>query len=219
MIKLVIFDLDGVLVDTEQIHYTNLISSIEELTNLTFEEITSVVRTDGTSTKTKLNDLQKRFSISSEVIDLIDVIKQEKTTKTLKELSYSETLNAMLHDLKSKYKLSLISNSRRENIQIIINNLGISQYFDYVVFPNDILKPKPSGDMHSYVLNKLNLSPRQSVVFEDSPVGIESALNANCNVVEVSSVESVTLENVNHAIEKIIEGCNMSYDKISRYKI
>jgi len=107
-----------------------------------------------------------------------------------------------------KYKLCLVSNSRIENVNLILEQLKIKSYFDLIVTPVKNLNPKPSPDMYDYVVNIVGVEPIDSIIFEDSPAGIEAAVNAKCNVVEIGSIDSVTLENIEYVIEKITNDLN-----------
>jgi HAD superfamily hydrolase (TIGR01509 family) len=202
------FDLDGVIVDTENIHYECLNKSITEVTGIPIEDLNDIVKNDGTSTKTKLKKVGEKFSLSEEILMMIDTKKQKLTTVRLNELVMNTDLIDMFSTLSAKYKLSLVSNSRAFNVNLITTKLEIQNFFDCIVTPNDILKPKPSSDMYNYVLGFLGVGSINTIILEDSPAGIEAAKNTNSNVVEVTSVNSLTLENVQNVIETITYNLN-----------
>ena len=89
-IKLIAFDLDGVLADTEEFHYHSLIHAIRQHTQLSEQQIIEVVKKDGTSTKSKLDIIKTIYGASNEVIAKIDIAKQDQVLQEFKNMKPSD---------------------------------------------------------------------------------------------------------------------------------
>lgn len=200
MIKLILFDLDGVLADTEDIHFHSLITAIKNSTTLTESEIVNVIKKDGTTTLKKLQNLKNTYPNIFIDVKEIDVLKQKFTLEGLQNIEKDEVLNNTLQHLKSFYKLGLVSNSRKTNVDFIVNSLGIYSMFDLIVTPENGLLPKPSSSMYDYAIQTLDCEPSQVLILEDSDAGIEAALKTGSHVLVINTVKDTNLYNINRAI-------------------
>ncbi len=202
MIKLIIFDLDGILVDTEHIHYTALCTSITSITGLSLPEIQTVIYTDGSTTKSKLRKLQSVYGFSDSISNQINDLKQTTARAVLSRLSGNAVQHNMLATLSKEYILAVGSNSRKENVNVIIDCLGIRQYFTHIVDIDDVLVEKPDPAIFNGIIAATGIERHQTLILEDSPRGIEAARATGSHVL-VSTVEKTTLGNIEHAINKI----------------
>lgn len=200
MIKLILFDLDGVLADTEDIHFHALIDAIKNNTGLSEYDIFKVVKKDGTNTLSKLQNLKKTYSDILINIEEIDAMKQELTIKGFRNIKRNEILCDTLQHLKNFYKLGIVSNSRKINVEFIVNSLEISSAFDLIVTPENGLLPKPSSSMYDYAIQYMGCDPSEVLILEDSDAGIEAALKSGSNVLIINTVEDTNLCYINRAI-------------------
>lgn len=204
MIKLIIFDLDGVLADTEDIHHLCLLKSVSTVTGLPVDKFSYLFSLDGQTTKYKLSQLKIAFNLSDAQIDQIDIDKQMHTARMFKEtLIPIPSQITMLQDLKVDYMLALASNSRKENVLHILNALGIIDFFSVILSSNDIKNPKPDPEIFLTVMNLLGIIPNETLILEDSPAGKYAAITAGANLLPVDKMSDVTLENIRDAIRKI----------------
>jgi beta-phosphoglucomutase-like phosphatase (HAD superfamily) len=115
MIKLIIFDLDGVLVNSKELHYEALnkaLWSIDPDYQLTYEE--HIGKYDGLSTRKKLEKITQEKGLLEYYHDKVWETKQIETLKLVQNFKPDERIKSILKDLASKYKLACCTNSIRE---------------------------------------------------------------------------------------------------------
>jgi beta-phosphoglucomutase len=192
-IKLIAFDLDGVLADTEEFHYHALIHAIRQHTHLDEQQIIEVVKKDGTSTKSKLDIIKTIYGVSNEVIAKIDIAKQVQVLQEFKNMKPSDIQQHLFQWLREKkYKIALVSNSRLTNVMIIVDKLNLAGVFDLIVTPVT-LTPKPDSAMYTYSITELKVFPQETLILEDSPAGIESGVRSGAFVLPINKIDDVNL--------------------------
>lgn len=192
-IKLIAFDLDGVLADTEEFHYHSLIHAIRQHTQLDEQQIIEVVKKDGTSTKSKLDIIKTIYDVSNEVIAKIDIAKQARVLQEFKNMKPSDIQQQLFQWLREKkYTLALVSNSRLTNVMIIVDKLNFAGLFDLIVTP-EAFAPKPDSAMYTYSITTLKVFPQETLILEDSPAGIESGVRSGAFVLPINKIDDVNL--------------------------
>ena len=202
MIDLIIFDLDGVLVDTEHIHYGALCRSINEITDLSYDEIRKSIRTDGSTTKSKLKILKSIYDFTDDICNQINTLKQESALKEFVHLTPNINQIKMLSTLSKKYKLAIGSNSRKANVDAIINAINIRNFFSSIISIDDINIEKPDPAIFNHIMNSLKTDKTRTLILEDSPRGIEAAQRTGAHVL-TTSIDLITLEYIENAIREI----------------
>lgn len=217
MIKLIIFDLDGVLFDGKNIHYETLNSAlrlIDEKYVISYNEHIGFF--DGLKTKQKLDVLTQKKNLPIESHDFIWVTKQRLTIDSIKNLKKSENLiNLMIELNNNGYKIACCSNSIRKTVLTVLSKLGIIEYFDYIVSNEDVSQSKPHPEIYWKCISYFGLLPEEVLIIEDSPHGILSASRANANILRVSSTSEVSYQNVIKKINEINNKKNMNKPKWS----
>jgi len=208
LIKAILFDLDGVLVDTKELHYELLNLAILEVTNdrkfvITPEEHLSTY--DGLKTTEKLNLLTKLKKLPEVFHKSIWEKKQGLTIDVLEGLKENNRLKDMLVHLKDKnYRLAVCSNSIRKTVNTVLSKLGIIQYFDIIISNEDVISGKPHPEMYWSALTEFQISPEEALIIEDSPPGLLAAHRSNSHVLRIKNSRDLTMEK----IEKAIKKCN-----------
>ena len=122
-IKLIIFDLDGVLVEAKNIHYDSLNQALGKKYEITWEEHLSLY--DGLKTNQKLEMLSEKKGLDPKNHNSIWLEKQRITLKKLSTLKSDEKLRSIMSKLVSDgYKISVCSNSIRKTILTVLSKLG-----------------------------------------------------------------------------------------------
>ena len=80
------------------------------------------------------------------------------------------------------YRLALVTSSSKESAAITLSRVGLADYFAVEVFAGDVLRGKPDPQPYQLALDRLAITPREGVVFEDSHAGIEAAAAASLRV-------------------------------------
>ena len=207
MIKLVIFDLDGVLVEARDIHYYALnraLSTIDDRYIINRDEHLSTY--DGLPTKKKLEILTKEKGLSKDSYKEIWERKQECTAEIIKEHITPEDhkiIAKTLAFLKEKgYAIYCASNSIRSSVKLMLLCAGYMEYVDEYFSNEDVKSPKPHSEIYLRCMVKAGVNPKESLIVEDSHVGRKAASESGAHVMGVKGLEDVTQENINNSIAK-----------------
>ena len=190
-LKAFIFDLDGVITDTSELHF-------QSWKRLSEEENIPFTRKDneelrGVSRRKSLEILLKGKIVSEEKKQEMMNKKNNYYKRLIKNISEENLLpgvKKLLEELKErKYKIAIASASK--NAITIIKNLGIEDFIDVISDGYSVEKTKPAPDLFQYTAKKLLVNPGECVVIEDAKAGIEAALAANMLTVGIGPFERV----------------------------
>ena len=197
MIKAVIFDLDGVIVDTAHYHYVAWQKLAKEL-GITFtekenEKLKGVSRMRSLEIILELGGIslsdEKKEELATKknswFVDYIEAIKPEEIFKGVKQ---------MLNSLRENgYKVALASSSK--NAETVLRLLEIKGFFDAVVDGTMIIKSKPDPEIFLLAASKVGVYPNECIVFEDAEAGVEAAIAAGMKCVGVGSADQLSKAN------------------------
>jgi HAD superfamily hydrolase (TIGR01509 family) len=194
MSKLIIFDLDGVLVDTKEIHYEALNHSLKKIDKrfvINFEEHLKIY--DALPTKQKLELLTKYKNLPTSHYQQIYHDKQIRTLEILKKrVKKDKQLIDFFKKLKKqKYNIAVASNSIKETLNLILKKLGIYDLVDYNVSNEDVHSPKPHPEMFWKCMIFFKSLPNETTIIEDSPQGRNAAQLSGANVLAVNSRKDI----------------------------
>jgi HAD superfamily hydrolase (TIGR01509 family) len=189
MIKLIIFDLDGVLVEAKNIHFDALNSALSEVDPdyaITWNEHLS--KYDGLKTKTKLNILTKEKNLPVNLHFSIEQRKQQLTLQMLSSIEPSEDIYNCIQNLSNLgYKIACCSNSVRKTVFTVLARLNIIQFFDLILSNEDVQNSKPHPEMYWKAISSLNYLPDETLIVEDSPFGLLAAEKSGSFILRVKS--------------------------------
>jgi len=202
MIKLVVFDLDGVLIDSKQTHYEALNRALGSEYAITIEEHLSTY--DGLPTRSKLNMLSERKGLPTDRHAEIARAKQKHTVEILKEtVQPRQDFVDMCREIKDRgYTLACASNAVRDTVKMSLLQLGIIEYFDFWYSNEDVHRPKPHFEMYFECMLKANAKPNETLIIEDSHIGRQAVLDAGAHLLAVADTHDVSLAIVLDAIEQ-----------------
>ena len=158
MIKVIIFDLDGVLVNTKKIHFETLNKSLKKnkLNSISYEDHLKIY--DGLPTKEKLNILSKKYRITKSIRDKIQRDKKIFTSKILKKkISYSKKIEKMFSVLSKKYKIVVATNAVKETLDICLSKLKVKKYVNFSICNEDIINPKPNPEIYFKIFIQITI--------------------------------------------------------------
>ena len=205
MIKLVVFDLDGVLVDARELHYEALNRSLKEIDPKYMVEREEHLSTfDGLPTSKKLKMLTEMKGLPLESHHTVWKNKQKHTINIISnEYGRDDRICNLLRDLKEEgLKVAVASNSIRETIKMVLLRKGFMEYVDFFYSNQDVKNPKPNPEIYLKCMVKAEVGPQETVIIEDSHIGREAAQRAGAHVCGVMNSDEVTKERVYGFIEK-----------------
>jgi len=212
MIKLIIFDLDGVLVEAKTIHYESLNKALGEKYSIEWNEHLSIY--DGLKTNQKLEMLTKNKGLPIEMYKDIWDNKQLYTLQALRDLKVDKDLIMTMQMLTNEgYKLAVCSNSIRKTVLTVLSKLGIIEFFDYIISNEDVKNSKPHPEMYWNTISFMGVLPEETLIVEDSPYGLLAASRSKSHVMRVNSPEEVTYVNIKDKIKHIKENNIMTTPK------
>ena len=203
MIKVVIFDLDGVLVDARELHYEALNRALDKYdARITRDEHLSTY--DGLPTTTKLELLTKNKGLPKDVYKNIWEDKQFQTQKIIdEEYGPDKRMIEILSKLKKEgYKICVCSNSIRETTRLMLIRRGFKKFMDFFISNQDVKNPKPNPEMFLKAMVEYGVSPKECVIVEDSHYGRQAAFKAGAHLCAVENSEDVTYEKIKSVIKK-----------------
>jgi HAD superfamily hydrolase (TIGR01509 family) len=203
MIKGIIFDLDGVLVDTKIIHYNALNLSLQkyEKIEISLEDHSKIY--DGLTTNEKLGLLVKNKKIKKKNLKKIVFLKKKITKKLLKDkIKFNPKVYNLFKTLKKEYKLAIATNAIKSTLTECIKYLKISKFIDYKLSNEEVRNPKPHPEIYLRCLIGLDLKPKETLVVEDSHHGREAAKESGCNIYAIKNMKDLNLKNINLTLKE-----------------
>ncbi len=217
MIQTVIFDMDGVIVDTEPVHSYAYFQHFAELNiDVSKDMFTSFM---GNSTRNTFQKLKEMFPIDGEVEDLI----QRKRTlfndafDSKEDLYLIEGVEQLIQDLhQNGMQLILASSAANVTIDRVFKRFNLHQYFTHIVSGEDFPDSKPHPAIFEYAAS-LSIAPKENcIVIEDSTNGIRAAKAAGIFCIGYNS-ENSKLQDLSMADVVVEHLDELSFERISKY--
>jgi HAD superfamily hydrolase (TIGR01509 family) len=215
MIKAVIFDMDGLIADTESIESKALEKILREYGKTPHYQKNGLIHRIGLAGNETWIDIKNKYGITED-IDVLRTRKREIFETLIKEGFQSfDGLYELLDELKkNNFKLAVASNRFINHIYLILEELNIKEYFDTIIGPSETRKHKPHPDIYLETAKQLTIKPQECLALEDTEHGIQSAHSAGMKVIAipnkftkdndfskanmvVKSLQSVTMELIN----------------------
>ena len=191
MIQTVIFDMDGVIVDTAPVHRYAYYKQFDEL-NI---EVTEAMYTSftGFSTRNTFQTLKEQFQLTQEVEDLIQRKRSifNDAFDTKEDLELLEGVRTLIEDLhQNGMQLILASSASKVTIDRVFTRFGLHDYFTHIVSGEDFPKSKPHPAIFEHAAS-LSIAPKENcIVIEDSTNGVKAAKAAGIYCVGYESEHS-----------------------------
>ena len=198
-----IFDLDGVLIDSKEIHFDALNLSLSEINSsyvISKEEQASIY--EGLSTKAKLDILSYSKGLPKEFHNVIWEKKQIYSSEMFKVFDKDQELVSLFRLMKSfNIKIGVASNAIRETVIGSLKSLGVYEFVDYALSNEDISNPKPNPEIYKTMMSLLGSSAETTVIFEDSEIGQAAAKASLAKLFPVTERKDISLSYISRAIE------------------
>jgi|TARA_R110001583_G_scaffold34106_3_gene114813 beta-phosphoglucomutase len=204
MLKMIIFDMDGVLVDACGWHKDALNEALEEVADFRLTEEEHEKHFNGLPTMVKLENLVKMGEIKPEHVQLVYELKQEKTKKVILEnasLDRSKT-DMMAYLEENNIIVCCFTNSIRETALMMLEKTGIKNYLRMIVTNQEVSQAKPHPEGYIKILESFDISPEEAFIVEDSPKGIKAAEASGCKVMKVKNATHVNTNSIKEFINE-----------------
>ena len=208
--KAVIFDMDGVIFDTEKVYLDIWTEVFEKYGYKMTKELYVTVM--GTGRKNVIKTFLENFGD-----DLpIEKMYEEKDNQLFYRIENQgiplrEGVKELFSMLKEKdYKIALATSAKRERVEKQIKDKWLKESFDAIVCGDDVEKGKPSPDIFLKAAKEIDVEPENCFVVEDSPAGIKAAFSGG--------MKGIHVEDLKVADEEILKYCQKNFKNLQEIK-
>lgn len=189
MIKAVLFDMNGIIIDDEHIHEMAFKQTVQPYAiNLDHQAYLNCCA--GKTDRAGYEEIAVKFSKELPIGELL----QKKSQMYLElfpanKKDYPGVID-LIHSLGQNFRLALTSSSSRAEVDLITKEFGIDHEFEVTISADDVTKGKPHPEPYIITAQRLNLQPGECLVIEDSRSGVLSAKAAGCYCIAVTTTHS-----------------------------
>ncbi len=197
MIKAILFDMDGVLIDARDWHYEALNRALA-LFGMAINRDAHLASFDGLPTRRKLELLSKSRGLPLGLHDFLNELKQAYTQEIIaarcKPTFNVQMALSQLH--RQGYRLAVCSNSVRRTVTAMMDMADLTPYLELMLSNEDVARAKPDPEIYLTAMDRLGVKPHECLVVEDNDNGIAAARAAGARVLVVGSPADVTFERI-----------------------
>jgi beta-phosphoglucomutase len=188
MIKAVLFDLDGVLVEAVDMHQKAFLQAVKPYKEITEEEHMRYL--NGIPTKKKL----EKLGFNTDLIEKIYHKKEEITMDLIPKMIFPiQEVHETLAELKLRgIPFCVCTNSIRKTAEMMLEAAEIND-FDFIISNQEVINPKPHPEMYLKAMERFGLEPSEVVIVEDAPVGLQAARASGANVCQIKDSSEISL--------------------------
>ena len=204
MIRAILFDMDGVLIDAKDWHYDALNRALAHF-GYTISRESHLSTFDGLPTRKKLKMLTQARGLPEGLHEFLNSLKQQYTV----EISSQRCRPVFNHQYAlSKlhaegYKMAVCSNSVRQSVETMMRLSALSPYLSYMVSNEDVEKSKPDPEMYQKAMAQFGLQPHECLILEDNDHGIQAAIASGGHLLKIGVTSDVTYQNIKSRIAEI----------------
>jgi HAD superfamily hydrolase (TIGR01509 family) len=207
MIRAVLFDMDGVLIDAKDWHYDALNRALAHF-GYTISRESHLSTFDGLPTRQKLRMLTKARGLPAGLEGFINALKQNYTLEISNQrckpvFNHQYALSRLKRD---GYRMAVCSNSVRQSVEAMMRLSALSPYLDAIVSNEDVAKAKPDPEMYLKAMSELGVEPAECLILEDNDHGIEAALASGGHLMKIGVPDDVTYHAIVARIAEVEAG-------------
>jgi len=204
MVKSLLFDMDGVLIDAREWHYEALNRALWDIAQYRISKEDHLSVFDGLPTKVKLVMLGERGVLKEAQHEAVFRLKQRHTMNIIKQNCKPDPVKIdMMHKLHA-YKKACVTNSIYKTTYEMLVHSGLNYYMDYVQGNEATAFAKPNPSPYLKAMSVLGIEPKETLIIEDSDTGYTAAVKSGA-FVEQLDYPDVTFESVMEAIRRVDE--------------
>ncbi|WP_312815252.1 HAD family phosphatase [Brevundimonas sp.] len=205
MIKAILFDMDGVLIDAKDWHYEALNDALA-LFGMEISRDAHLSTYDGLPTRTKLEMLTETRGLPRRLHSVINQVKQKRTAEIAIQrckptFNHAFALSRLRDD---GMKMAVCSNSIRKTIELMMELSDLSQNLDLIVSNEDVSKAKPDPEMYLKAMSELGVQPHETLILEDNEHGIQAARASGAHVLVIGTPDDVEYARIKQAMAEAV---------------
>jgi HAD superfamily hydrolase (TIGR01509 family) len=204
MIRAIVFDMDGVLVDARQWHFEALNRALQ-LFGYEISPADHKTTFDGLPTRVKLEKLMEKRGLPRGLSPFIAELKQIYTLEIIQQncrpnFSHEYALSHLKAD---GYRIAVASNSIRETVDTMMHRTWLCGHLDLTLSNEDVTAAKPDPEIYLLAAERLGVTPAECLVLEDNHNGIAAARAAGTALMEVNGIDDVSYDRIRKRIAEI----------------
>lgn len=183
-----LFDLDGTLVDSMNLHNKAWISTIKEQGHLITPDI--LFEYAGVANHIIVEELNKRFDWNLNPTIVVEE-KEQRFLNNLHQVKPIDAVESIVRKFSNKKSMAIVSGGNRQTVMETLDAILLKDFFNVIVCAGDTNLGKPFPDPFLRAAELLSVKPEKCLVFEDGEAGIQGALQANMNIIKVNADHSL----------------------------
>jgi beta-phosphoglucomutase len=195
--KGVIFDLDGVLVDSMNAHYKAWKTAFEEITSLQVDE-RSIYLLEGMRGIDLVEEIFKKYNYADLSKTQVVIRRKDELFRSVTNIGPYDKVNDILQELRCIK--GIVSGSANQDVISIMNQCFPNNIFEIVLTGDDIVHGKPNPEGFKLFLQRANLIPSDALVIENSPLGVKASKNAGIKPIVVLNNSPLSANDFVHLI-------------------
>lgn len=214
MIKQVIFDMDGLMLDSERymwvVNETKIFNEMGYETDLAF-----LVSFMGQGKEHTIHNIVERYGEDFPLDEFYEKLyKANAETVDRDEIPLKEGFLDLMKYLKTTdIKITVGTSSKKDYVKRVLAKKGIIEEFDSIVYGDEVEHTKPDPDIYLKCMSRYNFDPKEVIVFEDADSGGRAALTAGCRLIMVKDMANISKEVASKA-EAVLTSLTQAIDII-----
>jgi len=186
--KAILFDFDGVLIQSMEDHYEGWRCALEKYgIDMNPEELYMM---EGQGVKAVANEITRKYNIPMEYTSEIIKNKQEHYEQIKKIRFYPNLLDVLNWTKEKQLKMAVVTGGNRARVLEALESYGLIEYFQAIVTSDDVTETKPSPQPYLVAASQIDENSTDCVVIENAPLGIRSGKSAGMKVIGITTTLS-----------------------------
>ena len=209
MVKAIIWDMDGVIVDSEDYHHAGEIATFKHFGVEVDEDLNKQYK--GTPLREHFQGLREKLDVEVPLDELLDKQNEHIHKMYSEDVELFGDVKDVLFLLKKDYKQALATSSERKLVEVVLERFGLKSAFDEITCGNEVSAGKPDPEIFLKSAEKLGVEASECVVVEDSFNGIKAGKGAGMKMIahKVSHNKDIDFSLADFLVEDLEEVPNM----------